>query len=125
MKKIFNPTYKRDYLQGYDKGLNPFTDINFTKNSEAFKDGFISGRSYYESVNGRIAEGIPNRIITENILEEFLMAGLLGLSVDTNGYTFHQKHIIETWYQSGLEKNDPSQILYLSLILEENRIKMQ
>jgi hypothetical protein len=124
MKNIFNPIYRQDYLEGYSNGQNPFSKVKIKKNNKAFNDGFNSGRIDYESINGCIADGIPKRIITEKVLEEFLMAGLLGLNIDTDGYTPYQMKSLVKWYQSGLEKYEPNQNLYLSSILEENGIKM-
>ncbi len=124
-KNIFSTTYRQDYFQGYSNGFNPFLEINSKKSSVAFISGFNSGRMDYEEMNGRIAEGIPQRIVTTKILEDFLLAGLLGLSIeDTNEYTSHQINIISKWYQSGVEKYDPSQSVYLSSILEEGGIQM-
>jgi len=124
-KNIFSTTYRQDYFQGYSNGFNPFLEINSKKSSVAFISGFNSGRMDYEEMNGRIAEGIPQRIVTTKILEDFLLAGLLGLSIeDTNEYTSHQINIISKWYQSGVEKYDPSQSVYLSSILEKGGIQM-
>jgi hypothetical protein len=41
------------------------------------------------------------------ILEDFLIAGLLGLPIDDEGYTAHQVAMIEEWYQSGIESMNP------------------
>ena len=122
MKNIFNAVYRQDYFEGYSNGLNPFRQVNVQKHSEAFSEGFNSGRLDYESMNGRIKDGIPKSIITQKILEDFLLAGMLGLSVDTEGYTSFQINTIAKWYQSGIEKYDPDQSLYLFEILEENGI---
>jgi len=124
MKKISNPNYRQDYLDGYSNGFNPFVEVKIKKNNEAFNDGFQSGRLYYESINGCIAEGIPQKIITEKVLEDFLIAGLLDLDINTEGYTNYQMKVLDKWYQSGVEKYEPAQNLYLSLILEENGIQM-
>ena len=124
MKNIFNPVYRQDYLLGYTNGLNPFKKIIVKKNNEAFNDGFNSGRFDYESINGCIVNGIPKRIITKKVLEEFLMAGLLGLETDTDGYTPYQLSVLVKWYQSGIEKYNPNQSLYLFEILEENGIQI-
>lgn len=124
-KNIFSTTYRQDYFQGYSNGFNPFLEINSKKSSVAFISGFNSGRMDYEEMNGRIIDGIPKHIVTTKILEDFLLAGLLGLSIeDTNEYTSHQINIISKWYQSGVEKYDPSQSVYLSSILEEGGIQM-
>jgi hypothetical protein len=55
-------------------------------------------------------------------LEDFLISGLLGLPLDTDGYTSHQIIMIEKWYQSGIEKYDPNQSISLFEILEKNGI---
>lgn len=124
MKKISNLNYRQHYFDGYSNGLNPFAKVKIKKNNEAFNDGFKSGRLFYESINGCIADGIPQRILTEKVLEEFLIAGLLDLDTDTEGYTLHQIKVLDKWYQSGVEKYEPNQNLYLSLILDENGIQM-
>jgi hypothetical protein len=124
MKKIFSPAYRQDYLKGYSIGLNPFQQFNNVKNNEAFVTGFNSGRSDYERMNGYISNGIPQRIVTDKVLEDFLVAGLLGLSFEADGYTLHQINMIEKWYQSGIEKYDPNQSISLLEILEENGILM-
>lgn len=124
-KNIFSTTYRQEYFQGYSNGFNPFLEINSEKNSVAFISGFNSGRMDYEEMNGRIVEGIPQHIVTTKVLEDFLLAGLLGLSIeDTNKYTSYQINIISKWYQSGVEKYDPSQSIYLSSILEESGIQL-
>ena len=124
-RKIFSISYRQDYFQGYSNGFNPFLEISSDKSSVAFISGFNSGRMDYEEMNGRIAEGIPQRFVTIKILEDFLLAGLLGLRIeDTNEFTSHQLNVISKWYQSGVEKYDPSQSVYLSLILEESGIEM-
>jgi hypothetical protein len=122
MKKIFSPAYRQDYVEGYSIGSNPFQQFNSGKKNEAFITGFNSGRSDYESMNGYISDGIPQRIVTDKVLEDFLIAGLLGLPIDAEGYTSHQINMIEKWYQSGIEKYDPNQSNTLFKILEKNGI---
>lgn len=124
-KNIFSTTYRQDYFQGYSNGFNPLLKINSEKNSVAFISGFNSGRMDYEEMNGRVKEGIPVHIVTIKVLEEFLLAGLLGLSIDdTHKYTSFQISIISKWYQSGVEKYDANQSVYLSSILEESGIQI-
>lgn len=123
-KSIFNIVYRQEYFEGYSIGSNPYTEFSDNKNSQAFIAGFNSGRSDYESMNGLISDGIPQRIVTSNVLEDFLVSGLLGLSVDTKGYNSWQLTIIEEWYQSGTEKYDPNQSIYLSEILKTNGISI-
>ncbi|HEX9152553.1 MAG TPA: hypothetical protein VF842_10750 [Flavobacterium sp.] len=122
MKKIFSSAYRQDYVEGYSIGLNPFQHFKSAKNSDAFTAGFDSGRSDYERMNGSISDGIPQRIVTDKILEDFLIAGLLGLPIDADGYNSHQINMIEKWYQSGIEKYDPNQSISLFELLEKNGI---
>jgi len=124
MKNIFNPVFRQDYLNGYSAGLNPYLQASCKKNNEAFNFGFHSGRQDYENMNGRIIDGIPERIVTKKILEDFLLAGLLGLNVDTDGYTTNQLNVLAKWYQSGTEKYDPNESIYLSNVLEEQGIQL-
>jgi hypothetical protein len=121
-KNIYNPVYRQDYFEGYSNGLDPNKKVSCKKNNEAFNAGFDSGRLDYEEMNGTILEGIPQRIVNNKVLEDFLLAGLLGLSIDTDSYTSHQLNIIAKWYQSGVEKYDPNQSIYLFGILEEKGI---
>jgi hypothetical protein len=124
-KNIYSTAYRQDYFEGYSNGMNPFLQIDNKKNSLAFISGFNSGRMDYEELNGQISKGIPQRTVTIKVLEEFLLAGLLGLSIeDTEGYTAFQLNIIAKWYQSGIEKYDPSQSTYLFEILEEKGIEV-
>lgn len=124
-KNIFTPTYRQDYFEGYTLGLNPHKSSVCIDKSEAFYSGFNSGRLDYESRNGSIINGIPKKIVTNKVLEEFLLAGLLGLSIDTEGYTLFQLNVIVKWYQSGTEKYDPSQTNYLISILEKEGIEIR
>ena len=124
-KNIFSPTYRQDYLEGYSLGLNPNKSIECIEKNKAFYAGFQSGRSDYESRNGKICDGIPKRIVDNKTLEEFLLAGLLGLSINTDGYTIFQLNIIVKWYQSGTEKYDPNQTNYLISILENEGIEIR
>jgi hypothetical protein len=124
-KEIFSPPYLQDYLDGFENGRNPFLVIDRDKNTLAYIFGFNSGRMDYEEMNGKISDGIPNRIVTIKVLEEFLLAGLLGLGIeDEDTYTLHQQTVISKWYQSGVEKYDPYQSTDLSEILENNGIQM-
>jgi hypothetical protein len=122
MKKIYNAAYRQDYLKGYAIGSNPFLEFNYAMKNKAFITGFNSGRSEYERMNGFMSNGIPERIVTDKVLEDFLIAGLLGLPIDDEGYTSHQVAMIVEWYQSGIEKYDPNQSIILFELLEENGI---
>ncbi|WP_278034997.1 hypothetical protein [Flavobacterium nitratireducens] len=122
MKNIFNPIYRQDYLEGYSKGQNPHTKVKIST-STAFNEGFKSGRLDYESLNGNILDGIPKKIVNEKVLDEFLLAGLLGINVDTDGYNHYQISVLLKWYQSGIEQYDPKENNYLLDILEDNGIE--
>lgn len=126
MDNIFNPTYRAAYFTGYCTSMNPTITIqpDLSDDSEAFIDGFNAGRMDYESWNGSLDYGIALRVITKNVLEDFLLSGLLGLNIDTNDYTPYQLNILSKWYQSGTEKYEPKNSLYLFSILEENRIQI-
>jgi hypothetical protein len=124
MENIFNSVYREDYLMGYSIGSNPYSEFEHKHYNEAFKSGFDLGRLDYEAMNGYISGGIPQLIVTKKILEDFLLAGMLGLDIDADGYNTYQLDIIEIWYQSGIEKYDPKQSMYLSAILEANGIEI-
>lgn len=123
MKNIFNPIYREDYLEGYSNGLNPYLKINDNKN-EAYIYGFTQGRLDYERMNGKVIYGIPQLIVTNKVLEDFLLAGMLGMDIDSDGYTAFQIDVIQKWYQSGVEKYNAAQSDYLIAILEENGIEI-
>jgi hypothetical protein len=125
MNNIFNPTYRQDYLEGYSNGLNPQFQINEIVENDAFITGYNSGRMDYESWNGSITLGIPKRVITKEILEDFLLSGLLGLNIDTNDYNAFQLNILSKWYQSGTEKYEPNHSIYLFTVLEKNGIQIK
>lgn len=125
MNNIFNPTYRQDYLEGYSNGLNPQYQLNEVVVNDAFITGFNSGRMDYESWNGSITLGIPKRVITKEILEDFLLSGLLGLNIDTNDYNAFQLNILSKWYQSGTEKYEPNHSIYLFTVLEKNGIQIK
>ena len=122
-KNIYSPIFRKDYLVGYSNGLNPFIQVN-PKSSKALLYGFNSGRMDYENMNGFIVDGIPELIVTIKVLEDFLLAGILGLSIETEGYTMFQLNVISKWYQSGVEKYDPNESICLFEILEQNGISM-
>jgi hypothetical protein len=123
MRNFFNSA-REDYLEGYSKGFNPYTKVSTKKNNESYNFGFLSGRQDYENMNGLIIDGIPQRLVTKKELEDFLLAGLLGLSVDTEGYNLFQLNVLAKWYQSGTEKYEPTESDYLSNLLENNGILM-
>lgn len=125
MKNIFSNAYKEAYVDGYSTGLNPLKQFKRLRNNEAFVVGFNSGRSDYERMNGCISNGIPQRIITDELLEDYLLAGLLGLPIEIYGYSSHQINLIDQWYQSGIEMYDPDQNTHLSEILEKNGITIR
>lgn len=124
-KNIFSSSYRQDYFDGYSNGQNPFLLMDCEKSSVAYISGFNSGRMDYEEMNGQISKGIPQRIVTIKVLEEFLLSGLLGLDIEeTDDYTSYQLNIISKWYQSGVEKYDPSHSTYLFEILENKGIQV-
>ena len=124
MKDTHSTIYRLEYFEGYKCGLNPAIKINRKKDNDAFTTGFTLGRLEFESMNGSLKNGVPHRIVNNKVLEDFLLAGMLGLSIDTTDYTPYQLHIILQWYQSGIEKYDPTQSSYLIDILEERGIEM-
>ena len=105
MEDIFNPVYRSDYFKGYTSGLNPVIEVSTIYNN-AFREGFTIGREEYENLNGKLIHGIPKLIVTTKVLEDFLLAGMLGMNIDENGYTPFQIEVIQKWYQSGIEKYD-------------------
>ena len=123
MKNIFSPVYRQDYLQGFSNGLNPHLNIDENQN-DAYIFGFEQGRIDYERMNGKIVHGIPKLIVTNKVLEDFLLAGMLGISINDDDYTAFQIDVISKWYQSGIEKYNPSQSEYLLEILEDNGIEI-
>jgi hypothetical protein len=90
--------------------------------NEAFLNGFERGRTEYQNLNGQISDGIPEQIVTNKILEEFLLAGMLGIKIEAEGYTSLQFDTIQKWFQSGVEKYDPNESIYLLALLEKNGI---
>ncbi|MCF6141558.1 hypothetical protein L1S34_09700 [Flavobacterium sp. K77] len=124
MKRILNDLYRQNYYRGLAIGLDPYLEFNDAMKNEAIIAGFIAGRIEFERLNGSISNGIPERIVTDKILEDFLIAGLLGLPIDDEGYTAHQLGLIAEWYQSGVEKYEPNQSNLLIEILEHNGIEM-
>jgi len=84
MQDIYNPIYRKDYFEGFSEGLNPTLLLKDSR-SEAFLDGFQLGREEYENLNGKISNGIPQLIVTTKVLEDFLMAGMLGMNIDGTG----------------------------------------
>ena len=124
MKNIFNSVYRHDYLEGYTVGQNPYSkEIEYQ--NEAYNLGFTQARIDYESKNGKIIYGIPKLIVTDKVLEDFLLAGMLGMSINADGYTAFQIDVIQKWYQSGIEKYDENQNIYLLAILEQNGIELE
>ena len=123
MKNIFSPVYRQDYLLGFSKGQNPYLNIEENQN-DAYVLGFNQGRLDYERMNGKVAYGIPKLIVTNKVLEDFLLAGMLGISINDDDYTAFQIDVISKWYQSGIEKYNPDQSSYLLALLEENGIEI-
>ena len=124
-KNIFSSCYRQDYFEGYSNGQNPFLLIDQEKSTVAYISSFNSGRMDYEEMNGQISKGIPNRIVTIKVLEEFLLSGLLGLDIEEiSDYTTYQLNVISKWYQSGIEKYDPTHSTYLFEVLENSGIQV-
>jgi hypothetical protein len=123
MKNIFDPVYRHDYLEGYSSGLNPYAKPLNHQNA-AYDFGFNQARDEYEKLNGKISYGIPQLIVTNKVLEDFLLAGMLGMSINSDGYNGYQIDIIQKWYLSGVEKYDVNQSIYLLAILEQKGIEI-
>lgn len=124
MRKVYNSLYRQQYYKGYNIGLDPYLQFSESMKNEAVLAGFVAGRLEYERLNGSISNGIPNRIVTDKILEDFLIAGLLGLPIDDEGYTPYQLSLISEWYLSGIEKYEPHVNVLLNDLLEVNGIEM-
>jgi len=124
LKDTYGTIYRLEYFEGYKCGLDPAITINRKKHNDAFTTGFTLGRLEFESMNGSLTNGVPRRIVTTKVLEDFLLAGMLGLSIDTVDFTSYQLHIILQWYQSGIEQYDAKQSSYLIEILEQNGIEI-
>ncbi len=122
MSKIFDPVYRKEYMDGYVFGSNPFLGGDLSYCGEAFSSGFYSGRQMYESQNGPLSEGIPAKILDNEALEDFMLAGMLGMSIDLEGYSDFQIKVIGKWYMSGVEKYDPSEWMELFAFLESESI---
>ena len=114
-----------EYFEGYKCGLNPAIKANKKKHHDAFSTGFTLGRLEFESLNGSLSNGIPSSIVNTKVLEDFQLAGMLGLSIETENYTSYQLHIILQWYENGIEQYDPNQSSYLIEILESNGIELR
>lgn len=123
MKNIFKKAKKQEYLEGYTIGLNPYLNCDTAKNQD-FTIGFNDGRAEYEKMNGKIAYGVPQLIVTNKVLEDFLLAGMLGMEINSDDYNSFQIDIILKWYLSGVEKYNPKHSIYLVEILEENGIEI-
>lgn len=123
-QNIYSPTYRKKYFEGYSDGFNPFLQINCAKKGEAYKSGYTAGKMDYENMNGSINDGIPLKIVTKKILEDFLLAGMLGLKIDSDDYSMYQIGIIRQWYICGVEMYDPKESIYLFNVLEENGIQI-
>jgi hypothetical protein len=124
MKQAYNSIYVKEYYEGYSLGIDPFSATNSVQNSEAIVAGFQSGRSEYERMNGFLSAGIPNRILNDKVLEDYLLAGMLGMSIDTLGYTPYQINTIVVWYLSGVEKYEPLQFEPLFGLIEDLEIEL-
>lgn len=123
MQNIINSVYRQDYIAGFAQGLNPFLQLDKSLDIDhAFSLGFRCGRLDYETMNGRTVQGIPELIVTNQILEDFLMAGMLGMNIEAEGYNSFQLKIIQQWYESGIEKYEPNESIYLLALLEKNGI---
>jgi hypothetical protein len=126
MEDFFNPVYREQYMQGFTIGLNPSEENHMVDQSKtAFNSGFRYGREEYERLNGKITLGIPKHILTDKILDEFMLAGMLGMEIEYTQYTNHQLYIIEQWYKSGIEKYDPNETIYLMAFLESTGIEVR
>jgi hypothetical protein len=123
IKDTFGPRKVKEYQKGYDKGQNPFLEIP-GDSSDAFILGFTTGRQEYEDRNGRLTDAIPLRIVTTKTLEDFQLAGMLGLQVDTENYNEHQLNILSEWYKVGTQQYDPASGQALLALLEMKGIQI-
>lgn len=117
-KKVLYPAYREDFVKGYTSGLDPHITFSKKGYSRAFHEGFETGRHEYEALNGLVCAGVPSRIVTRKTLDDFLLAGMLGLEIDAEGYTTFQLDVIEVWYRNGIEQHNPEQSEYLQMVLE-------
>ncbi|HEX9980959.1 MAG TPA: hypothetical protein VGB50_10400 [Flavobacterium sp.] len=113
MENTYSSEYMQAFIQAYEFGLNPaFIDVEdmlsvapFT-NTAGHISGFMEGRKQYELLNGPVYNGIPRNILTEKILEQYMIDGIIGLSFDELGYTRHQLQHISRYYEAGKSKRN-------------------
>ncbi|HEX8561892.1 MAG TPA: hypothetical protein VF676_02825 [Flavobacterium sp.] len=129
MEHLFYQEYRKLYDQGYTFGLNPvfanFEDLNLiapNQRNSAFINGFRIGRTEYEKLNGRVADGIPAVVLTERILLGFRIDAQLGIPLQADKFNSRQTEIIRQHYESGAKRYDLSQHLCLYKLLAENEI---
>lgn len=109
MEKSEITAVQKQYRQGFAFGMSPvFVDfedsLDCGKNfrSISFMNGYNDGRSAYIRLNGDLINGIPEVLLTPNLIEEFYTLGQIGLSLDLqNKFSDFQMSVIQSFYQRG------------------------
>ena len=87
------------------------------------QDGHETDHGAESKSTGDLSRSLAGAENLNKVLDEFQLAGMLGMSIDSEGYTPFQLNIIEKWYNSGIETYDPNESIYLLAILESKGIK--
>ena len=131
MENLYDPKYLKRYKQGYCFGLNPvfsdFEDISRLStrfNTQGFRDGFACGRMEYEALNGSLENGIPAKILSQTVLDDFLLLGMTGMAPEMSGYTQTQKRHILKSYERGLRQHNPDHDIILFSLLDESGVAL-
>lgn len=129
MEHLFQQEFQKSYDQGYAFGLNPIfaTCENLDKiapnqRNEAFISGFQIGRAEYEELNGSVEDGIPEVILTEQILLGFRIDAQLGIPLQAENFNLKQMAFIKEHYEIGAKRYDFMQQISFYRVLADNEI---
>ena len=113
MDEVFNPIDLHYFMDGYSHGLDPavlryncIKSFRIRDMNEAFRCGFESGRKEYESLNGKLCNGVPYQILNARALNECLLLGSLGMPLEKDAYNCEQQAEMKRWYEWGYSRND-------------------
>jgi hypothetical protein len=110
---------QNDYEKGFVIGQDPTQKrMDYIEDNAALLKGFDNGRIQYIKLNGPLASGIPAKIVTKALLEEYKLHGAIGMRVCVKGYTKLQAMHLCRSYSKGRNDNDPANDIALCMLLK-------
>jgi hypothetical protein len=115
--------FRKDYEKGFLLGQDPTQKrTDYIQDNAVLLNGFDNGRILYIKSNGSLEFGLPEKIVTKMLLEEYELLGSIGMPICVKGYTALQATLLRRSYFKGRNHHDPTGDIALCMLLQSTGI---